>query len=563
MNAHEATAHVLSDRERERRRDEEAAAELRRRCFANTADMMAMCLRDERRRELVLVAPHQQVGAEFLDYHDRSVHIWPINHAKTATWIGFALRMIARNPNSRGAFLSATQAQAAKNLRVVRDIIGDHRTPGSPEFHWLCQGPDGRSRIRRGRQWTDTAFTVERDPGIKDPTLVACGIDGGLPGARLDWVIFDDLLNAENTNTQAGRDKVWSWAENTGVSRVEANGKIAFGNSAWHANDALHRYEAQGYATLRMSVDGEIYVKDDIAQKERGVFWDSPSLVNWPGGDASLGDRVRIASDVQERYERQVFARTGQRPSPDHMLWNPHPVIPSLAWIEKRHPLPFERTRLYYSRTRHDGAAWMKEAWVTAAKQLAQTFGIRRMPKRTIRGGLVTIGVDLAFSKKKLSADTVIFALERLPTGHRVPLEIRIGKFTGPETIAIIAEMQAKYDAFVRVENNGAQDYLLQFVKAEDAAIPIFPHTTGLNKARTDYGVPSVFAEFATGAWVLPCGPTGLLEPELERFVQAMLNYTPEKHTDDVLMAAWFAREQMREFGAAAGADALEGGPRP
>ena len=45
------------------------------------------------------------------------------------------------------------------------------------------------------------------------------------------------------------------------------------------------------------------------------------------------------------------------------------------------------------------------------------------------------------------------------------------------------------------------------------------------------------------------------VHPATQRWIDGCLNYVPGRHTDDRLMAMWFAREQAREFGMLQGSE--------
>ena len=116
---------------------------------------------------------------------------------------------------------------------------------------------------------------------------------------------------------------------------------------------------------------------------------------------------------------------------------------------------------------------------------------------------------------------------------------------------------------------HNAQDFIKQFALERDRSIPIKAHvTTAQGKAHPQYGVEGLFLEFSNSAWRLPCDKRGNVHPQVQRFIDACLYYTPQHHTDDVLMAAFFAREQARDWGALSRSDggggaASVGGPTP
>jgi hypothetical protein len=79
--------------------------------------------------------------------------------------------------------------------------------------------------------------------------------------------------------------------------------------------------------------------------------------------------------------------------------------------------------------------------------------------------------------------------------------------------------------------------------------VPVRAHVTGSNKTHQAFGVESLFYEMDNGAWLIPNDPQGRMAPPVQRFVESCLTYQPPPaHTPDVLIAAWLAREQLREL---------------
>jgi hypothetical protein len=96
---------------------------------------------------------------------------------------------------------------------------------------------------------------------------------------------------------------------------------------------------------------------------------------------------------------------------------------------------------------------------------------------------------------------------------------------------------------------HNAQDFVRQFALNQDISLPIKAHVTGRAKAHPEHGVEGLFVELSNGAWAIPNDKTGNVHPMVARFINSCLNYSPTRHTDDVLMAAYFAREQAKAFG--------------
>lgn len=496
-------------------------------------------MREEHTRDPIHIMPHQLVALEFIQAHDRCVNIWPVGSSKTFLMVAVTLWMLGKNPSVRGAIVSATQAQAAKVVSVVRDYIET-----SAELRLVF--PDLTKSLRESDPWTQVSITIKRPPGIKDPSLVAHGIDSGsITGSRLSWILIDDLLNAENTATAAQRQKVFRWLASTVRSRLDPIGaKVVFTNSPWHPKDAVHLMtqdppNAPGWACLRMDIEGNIFVKDDFSSIDPELLRKGLAPPRWD----SLMLRPKSPGDT-------VCRLVAHDPDPNNEvpLW---PERYPRHWIERerREHLPHEFNRLYMTVCRDESTAMCKQDYVNKALEAGRREGFYRPVSDYIGTNVTFTGVDLAISPGEEHDDTAFVTIECRPDGTRVLLDVECGQWAGPEILDRLFEKQKAFNSVVRVENNGAQQYLIDFCLRRNKSLPIKAHTTGRTKAHPEHGVPGIFLEFFNGAWVIPNGKHGELDPHVKRLLDACLEYAPGKHTDDALMACWFAVEQAKEWG--------------
>jgi len=486
-------------------------------------------MREQTTRDRIVVLPHQQVGLAFMMAHDRSVNMWPVGHSKTFCTAALTLFLLGNDPTLRGAIVSATQEQSKKILAVVSDYILH-----SPELRRVF--PNLRKSSRSRDPWTQTSITVERPPGIPDASLFAVGIDGGLPGARLNWIVVDDILNRENTATKEGRDKVYTWFDSTVLSRLDPVGaRVIVTNTTWHPDDLVHRLEKIGWPSLRMDVLGNVKVQDDAQWIAEGRGpWEHPEL------------RPATSSTYEENYRLRSH--------------DPDPGNAKTLWPEKfsesyvngtlrfRH-LPSEFNRAYMNQCRDDGTSMCKQEYIDLCKKKARDEKVYGLVERYRGSNPTFTGLDLAVSPGEENDDTAFFTIEVRPDGMRVLLDVEIGQWDGPTIIQKLFRKAEDYNSVVRVENNGAQDYIRQFALQTDRSLPIKAHTTGRAKAHPEHGVPGIFLEFSNGAWLLPNNKRGECPEQVQKFIDACLYYSPSRHTDDVLMAAYFAREQAKEWG--------------
>jgi hypothetical protein len=456
----------------------------------------------------------------------------------TSLLTSLILYRIGKLRRTRGAVISATQAQAKKVLSVCKDYIVN------PAYRMVF--PD--ILPSHSRAWTDSQFTVQRPEGIKDPTLVAYGIDGALLGARLDFIAVDDILNRQNTATKDQRDKVFEFFDSMVMSRLEHDAQVIVSNSAWHQDDLLHRLERQGWPVIRMQINGDVYIKDGITggiarktkvgKKEvtKVEPWDHPLLVptEKDAADQSFGERCRI-----------------QGHKDDDVLWPERfPDGPGLLErLRERHPITSEFNRLFMSMCRDDGEAMCKAEWIEKCKAKAREMKVFSLTESR-HGGDTYTGVDLAFSKSDSADYCALFTFEVLDSGHRKILDIERGKWSGAELKAKILDVHNRYDSILRVENNAAQQMIVDLLAQENIGLPIKGHTTGQNKANISTGVHSIFNDMAHGLWLIPNDANGRVHKNVQIWIDESLYYTPEAHTGDVLMASWFAREQARLYGA-------------
>lgn len=499
---------------------------------------------DEHTRRQVRAMPHQKVLLSFIAHHPHCVVRLPVGCAKTYTTAALVMWLLGQDATERGAIVSATQMQAAKPLGMVRDYI---------EQSWRLKlvFPQLRKSPRRGDSWAGASITVDRPPGIRDPSIVAVGLDGALAGARLGWLVVDDILTRENTYTPEQRQKVHEWFDSTALSRLDpSRSRCVVTNTAWSPDDLTFRLEKAGWPTISMDIEGGIWFENADA------MWDSDELR--PGMGRNLKSRL-VAHD----HPRYAIHAGSSQEEVDALLqrgasWfdteERVPLWPERydgSFIEKRRQehLSHRFNQLFMSVCRDDATARCKTDWIEQGKEKGR--GMTTV-ERYDGGNIVVTGVDLAVGKGRGSDFTALFTFEHQPDGHRLILDVEFGQWDAPTIVKKILDRSRRYGSIIRVENNAAQDYIIQFARALNVSVPIKAHATGRSKAHPEFGVEGLFVELQNGAWIIPCSRTGQCAPGVQRWIDECLEYEPGKHTGDVLMASWLAREQARQLGAKA-----------
>ena len=521
----------------------------------NPADFLGFVMKEQTSKRTIKASPHQRVGLDFMVAHPRCVVMWPAGSSKTFCTAALTLWLLGKDPTTRGAVVSATQNQAKKIVSVVTDYI-EH----SAELRLVF--PHLKRSTRKGDAWRDDQIVVDRPPGIPDPSLVAVGIDGGLPGARLNWIVVDDILTRENTATKEQRAKVLEFLDSTVLSRLDpVGGRVIVNNTAWHPEDLVHVLKNNGWATLIMTITGDVQVFDDAQRMRAGLApWDHDLLrpKYQEGEDYTLRlvrdhepDELNDVPLWPERFFVLPWEKADGTVLPPAKTWD-EAVERARADIENkraRHVVAGEFNRLYMNICRDDDTAFCKQEWVDRCKEAARAEGFFDLVSEYRGGNPTFTGVDLAVSPGEENDDCAFFTFEVLPDRRRRILDIEIGQFDGPTIVRKLIQKSAAYNSIVRVENNAAQDFIRQFALQLDASLPVKPHTTGRTKAHPEYGVPGGFAEMSNGAWLIPNDKQGRCHPAVQKWIDGCLYYSPAKHTDDALMAWYFAREQAKEWG--------------
>lgn len=422
----------------------------------------------------------------------------PVFHGKSVQLRWRLLWEMGRNPNIRIAFLSATERHPKKQLAALKQEIETNKRIG---FVFPNLKPSTGSR----RLWTSTEILIDRPGGSAieaDPTVQCFGLFGKMMGSRTDLLVLEDLCNFENTLTEHARQKTAEWMGEA-LSRLTHHARLwAVGNMR-HEHDELQRLRRKkGYHYSRYSA----YREDEH-------------------GEPLLDDNER-----------------------------PIPLVPEMGWtselIEQAADElgPIDEQMLLHNRVPPQRLGRFKQTWF----DLCLARGIGLAFEESWSGSPCYTGVDLGHRKAPGRDLTSLFTGTVLPDGTRRVLDIRSGLWKGPEILREIKDVYRRFGSIIAVENNAAQQYLLDFAEELDT-LPIRPHHTGMNKHEQAHGVESLGIELQQGKWMLPCDEHGIPPEELAKAIKEAMAYDPTKHAGDRLMAWWIMREAIRKSPAAGG----------
>lgn len=368
--------------------------------------------------------------------------------------------------------------------------------------------------LRRGRLWTQSRISVARKSKSKDPTVQAVGFRGRILGSRLDLIVIDDFLSPENTYTEHQRTVHHRWLKSTIEGRKAPDARLWFIGNALHKRDSMH-----------------LYAREEGCVSRRFSVLDETGQPRWP------------ARWSLKRYREECINRG-----------------------------PVEAARSLDCNAADDNTSWfpIKDIWPALAK--GDGFELIAALRVLLPGWLTITAIDLGVKTHEAADDTAIITIAVDPKGVRRILWVESGKWRGSEIIKRAVAHHHRYHSTIWVETNGAQDYLRQNMSEEHRTIPIKAFiTTGRNRMHPTFGIQSLAAGMASGAWIIPNHNGSKVEPdsdslgavrmhhEISKLMGQILAFSPDAHTGDLLQALWIADTGAR----AARRSRVETGKKP
>lgn len=487
---------------------------------AARADPNAFCqyvLRDERNGRRIRQARTHEKWHDLISAYPRLVLWSHVDAGKTQqVSVGRTLWELGRNPNLRVAIISKTADLAKKIVLACKKYIDP--SDGIPSrLHDVF--PDLRRADDPSLPWNQRQLTVRRNTVAKDPSIQACGNYGNIHGARIDLLIFDDVIDSENTRTAVPRQHLLDWMHSASVfGRLTENARVIFLTNAWHPDDAAHKLAKEprfhGFRFPVITDQGDLTWPEHWTHKRVQEARQDMDVVEF-----SRALLCVARADETARFKAEYLARCTALGIGKRLCSNVGEV--------------WEQCGADLGVSREDALA------------ASSAYMLGRTPPPP--GGMrIYTGVDLAVQRHDAADLTVLFTIGVYPDGTRRVLWVKSGRWSSPEIIAEIRDAYRRFGGVFIVENNGAQQYIIDMI-GHGAAMPIWPFTTGLQKAHPEYGVESLAAEFHSGKWIIPSGKDGTARgKEVDAWAEELVNYDPTAHTGDRLMASWFAREGAR-----------------
>lgn len=431
-------------------------------------------------------------------YH-RLVIFAPTEHGKSMQIS--VLRIIwelGRNTNLRIVLLSSTSTLSCKNLGLLKQAI-----LLNPRVRKVFPRLRRERRPGRTQAWWTDAIIVERDDLLnKDFSVQALGLHGSIEGSRVDLMTIDDMLDMENTRTEAQRQLTIDYLRSTGIPRLTPSSRLWAVGTPWYDTDAMHWLEAnEEYHGVRYDAEAHLWPElEVVGGKECG----------WP--EERLRQREREIGTIE--YNRSMRCRA---------LTDIMKIFP-MAQVDQCFALD---GRTSFAQEFRDPSLW------------------------------VMTGVDLGVKKKVTANETIFFTVGLSRSGLFYVINVTSGRMEIMGILRMMVDIWRRYGPSVFVvENVAAQDYIVQFVRnpkevleaigvmgVESALsqIRVEPFTTGSNKDDPMYGIRAMTADWEQLKWRVP------RTPETLKWREEMDRFTPAGHPGDRIMASWFVWSRLRE----------------
>lgn len=429
--------------------------------------------------------------------------IAPWGHGKTEqVVIGGALFALGCNPSIRIKIVCNSDDNAKERIAAIKRII-ESNVNFQKVFPEIAPDKD--------RGWSTHHLFVPRPGASKDPSVSAGGVLSSGIGGRYDMIIFDDPVDLKNSVQEPKkRESIKDAIRQIWLSRLDETKKqinypqVVYIATVWHEDDATNSYVMKNseFDVLFQSI-AEPGMNEIVCQRENGKkTWRIPL---W---------EAKFNFDALRRKRRALGERAYSRGFLNRPYSNDDVILGSVSKCMDYTLTPDEAMR-------GRGSNWR-----------------------------IISGLDPSGGGREGFA---IFTLAVAGDTHvRVPLDMRVGAWSGREPIEQCLDVQRTWNPSVFVvENNAVQDRVREWIQDAGAGeILTQAFQTGRNKADPEAGVPGMDIEFSMGLWCIALGHVDHRDnPDCAcawcRWIKE-ITYYPMYKTSDLLMASWFAREIAR-----------------
>lgn len=413
----------------------------------------------------------------------------PRSHAKSTTFtVNYPLWEVCKNSNVRILLVTATQTQSEGFLREITSQLERNEKIREIYGNLIPEMPD---------KWTQREIILNRTKtNLKDPTVAATSMGGTILSKRADIIICDDILNKDNTRTADQREKVRQWFFEVLLPVLEPDGRLIVVGTAWNNDDLYQQLLGSSQFDVRAVYDAI------LDEEKKKTLWED----RWGWDELMALKQVMGSRSFNLAYRNQVTAAED---------------------------------------------AVFQAGWLNEAKDRGKQRRLIRSytSSRSDLGNIVKAsGIDLAISKSKNSDFTAMAVVARKQDGTKIPLWLSRDKLSPAETRSRIVALHERYQPDIHVVENNAYQESLRRDLADTTDLPIVGYTTGGEKYDELIGINSMAVEFENGKWILPYDSEDEYTVRMvDILVDGLLRF-PSGHTEDLVMALWFANNGLRQL---------------
>lgn len=414
----------------------------------------------------------------------------PRSHSKSTCFtVNYPLWRIGLNPNIRILIVSASGGISASFLREIKGHI-----TRNTNYHRVFDNLSPEN-IKEAEKWSTTEIIVKRpNTRLKDPTVAVASAAGTVVSKRADLIICDDMLDENNTRTADQRMKIKNWFNEVLLPVLEPDGQLIVVGTAWNTDDLYHEMMGQEVYNVRKRY------KAILSEETKEVLWKE----RWSWDSLMQRKEQTGSMAFNKSYQNEAM-------SAEDRIFN---------------------------------EAWLHEAKRKGANRtLMQTMDYS---KWDLGGLTIAGGVDLAISKKDDSDFTAMAILGQTKDGTKIPLWLSRERLTPAETKERIIALNARYKPDIVIVESNAYQKAMTIDLADTTSVPVKAYTTGGEKYDIEIGVNSLAIDFENGKWILPYSATDPHTREMVDYLVAGMLDFPSGHTEDLLMAVWFANNGLR-----------------
>lgn len=473
-----------------------------------------------------------------------AVFTYPRDHGKsTHLSIGYPLWRIAQNHNLRILIISRTGGIAESFLSsIVSNIERNQKYIGwAKHIDPTGEGvvPRLKAHKKQTEDWSGKSITIERDDtSLKDPTIAATGLFGQILARRADVIILDDVVDQQNSATEDQRKKVAEWIETTVLPVLVPGGTMLYLGNTWHQDDVVSRFMRDPRFVVQKRFGAII---SEATHKEMWQQWGSIML--------------NITLKPMERFEQANTFYNSHKEQMDEgtkVLWPERYPYARLYFERLLNPYVFARMYQCDPSDRPDQV--IKDAWIEKALKKGSKLRFQNQPHPLNHILVSAAGMDLAIGQEEQHDDTALDYLDLIKHGYEgvddgdyLIRQIHRGKFTPNQQREYARVAWSEHGmASIRVESNSYQESLSMDLR--DSGIPITSYSTGGEKFDPEIGINSFAVMMENGKVVIPYDATDPRTLELATQLANGMRQFPDGHTDDALMALWFAYSEIRKL---------------